>query len=154
MLGRTSLVRGELKWLVLAPVLFAATLVVGAQLANAGSAVSPSQATSQEARCGECHSAVNQSYQGTAHRHASGPATENFVAGDFYHAPSHARYRVYEESGKVWMSFAKANDPLVRGKRQLLYYIGQGRRGTTYLFSVDGYYFEAPINLYTRQKMW
>jgi len=42
------------------------------------------------------------------------------------------------------MSFQKAGDPLVHGKRQLLYYIGQGRRGTTYLFSVDGYYFRKP----------
>ena len=52
------------------------------------------------------------------------------------------------------MSFARAGDPLVQGKRELVYYIGQGRRGTTYLFSVDGYFFEAPINLYTSRHVW
>lgn len=52
------------------------------------------------------------------------------------------------------MSFQRADDPLVQGKRQLLYYIGQGRRGTTYLFAVDGFYFETPINLYTAKRMW
>ena len=52
------------------------------------------------------------------------------------------------------MSFERAGDPLVQGKRELLYYIGQGRRGTTYLFSVDGFFFEAPINLYTSRHMW
>ena len=52
------------------------------------------------------------------------------------------------------MSFERPGDPLVQGKRQLLYYIGQGRRGTTYLFSVDGFYFETPINLYTSRHTW
>ena len=64
------------------------------------------------------------------------------------------KYRVYSDSGKVWLSFERPGDPLVEGKRELLYYIGQGRRGTTYLFSVDGYFFEAPINLYTSRHMW
>jgi tetratricopeptide (TPR) repeat protein len=52
------------------------------------------------------------------------------------------------------MSFKKEGDPEVQGKRELLYYIGQGRRGTTYLFSVDGFYFEAPINVYTSRRIW
>jgi len=52
------------------------------------------------------------------------------------------------------MSFKKEGDPEVQGKRELLYYIGQGRRGTTYLFSVDGFYFESPINLYTSRHVW
>ena len=52
------------------------------------------------------------------------------------------------------MSFERPGDPLVRGKRQLLYYIGQGRRGTTYLFSVDDFFFETPINLYTARRVW
>ena len=42
----------------------------------------------------------------------------------------------------------------MRGQRELLYYIGQGRRGRTYLFSVDGFAFEAPVNWYADRQMW
>jgi len=104
--------------------------------------------------CASCHSSIFGSFSGTAHAHASGPATANLVAGEFVHQESQVKYRVYSESGKVWLSFERPGDPLVQGKRELLYYIGQGRRGTTYLFAVDGYFFEAPINLYTSRHMW
>jgi hypothetical protein len=104
--------------------------------------------------CTSCHRAIAESFSGTAHAHASGPAGANLVSGEFSHKNSQVKYRVYSESGKVWMSFERAGDPLVQGKRELLYYIGQGRRGTTYLFSVDGYFFETPINLYTSRHVW
>ena len=104
--------------------------------------------------CGQCHASIYQSYSLTAHAHASGPASENLVSGEFTHQSSQVKYRVYSESGKVWMSFERPGDPLVEGRRELLYYIGQGRRGTTYLFSVDGFYFETPINLYTGRHVW
>jgi tetratricopeptide (TPR) repeat protein len=104
--------------------------------------------------CASCHGRIAESFSSTAHAHASGPADANLVSGEFSHPNSKVKYRVYSESGKVWMSFERPGDPLVQGKRQLLYYIGQGRRGTTYLFSVDGYFFETPINLYTRGHVW
>ena len=104
--------------------------------------------------CVKCHAAISESFGGAAHAHASGPASENLVSGEFSHQKSQVKYRVYSESGKVWMSFERPGDPLVNGRRELLYYIGQGRRGTTYLFSVDGYFFETPINLYTSRRMW
>jgi Flp pilus assembly protein TadD len=104
--------------------------------------------------CANCHASIYQTFSATAHAHASGPASDNVVSGEFTHQKSQVKYRVYAESGKVWMSFERPGDPLVQGKRQLLYYIGQGRRGTTYLFSVDGFYFETPINLYTSRRTW
>jgi tetratricopeptide (TPR) repeat protein len=104
--------------------------------------------------CLQCHESISTSFAQTAHAHASGLAGDNFIAGEFKHSASRSDYKVYAQDGKVWMSFEKTGDPLVQGKRQLLYYIGQGRRGTTYLFSVDGYYFETPINLYTSRHIW
>jgi len=59
---------------------------------------------------------------------ASGPALENLIPPDFVHQKSGVHYRIYAEGGKVWLSFERPNDPEVRGKRQLLYYIGSGRR--------------------------
>jgi tetratricopeptide (TPR) repeat protein len=104
--------------------------------------------------CAKCHAAVFQSYQRTAMARASGPASENLIAGDFFHKKSGVNYRIYAEGGKVWLTFERPGDPLVRGKRELLYYIGQGRRGRTYLFSVDGFLFESPVNWYTDKHMW
>jgi tetratricopeptide (TPR) repeat protein len=104
--------------------------------------------------CAKCHASIFDSYQRTPMAHASGPATDNPIAGDFLHKKSGVNYRIYTQDGKVWLSFERAGDPSLRGKRELLYYIGQGRRGRTYLFSVDGFLFESPVNWYTDKHMW
>jgi predicted CXXCH cytochrome family protein len=85
---------------------------------------------------------------------ASGPAREGLLQGDFVHAPSGVHYRVYEEDGRAWMSFERRGNNAVSGKRELQYFIGSGHRGRTYLFSVDDFYFEAPMNWYGQEKMW
>jgi len=104
--------------------------------------------------CAKCHASIFDSYQRTAMAHASGPATDNPMTGEFFHKRSGVDYRIYSEGGKVWLNFERLGDPTLRGKRELLYYIGQGRRGRTYLFSVDGFLFEAPVNWYTDRHMW
>jgi len=104
--------------------------------------------------CAKCHAPIYETYMRTAMAHASGPAEENLISGEFVHRPSRVRYAVYRDRSKVWLSFDRPGDPLVDGKRELLYYIGQGRRGRTYLFSVDGYLFESPVNWYADRQMW
>lgn len=85
---------------------------------------------------------------------ASGPAIEGLLTGNFVHAPSGVHYRVYQEDGRAWMSFERPGDNAVSGKRELLYYIGSGHRGRTYLFSVNNFVFEAPMNWYGQQRLW
>ena len=87
---------------------------------------------------------------------ASGLAIDNLIPADFVHQKSGVHYRIYADDGtnKVWLTFERANDPEVRGKRQLLYYIGSGRRGRSYLFAVDGFLFESPVNWYTDRHVW
>ena len=104
--------------------------------------------------CAKCHASIYESYTRTAMANASGPATENLIVGELLHQPSAVNYRIYSEEGKVWLAFERPGDPSVSGKRQLLYYIGQGRRGRTYLFSVDGFVFESPVNWYADRHMW
>ena len=104
--------------------------------------------------CAKCHASIYESYVRTPMAHASGLASENLIAGDFLHKKSGVDYRIYSEGGKEWLSFERPGDPSVHGKRELLYYIGQGRRGRTYLFSVDGFLFESPVNWYTDKHMW
>jgi Cytochrome c554 and c-prime len=98
--------------------------------------------------------AIYQSYVQSAMAQASGPATKNLIAGTFTHKPSGVSYHIYIDAGKAWLSFERPGDPMVRGKRELLDYIGQGRRGRTYLFMVDGFVFEAPVNWYADRRMW
>jgi len=85
---------------------------------------------------------------------ASGPTINNFFPADFVHQKSGVHYRIYSDQGKVWLSFERPNDSTVRGKRELLYYIGSGRRGRSYLFAVDGFLFESPVNWYTDRQRW
>ena len=101
--------------------------------------------------CAGCHAQIFDSYSRTPMARASGPALDHFSPADFLHAPSHVHYRLYEESGKAWLSFDRPGDPQVKGKRELLYYIGSGRRGRTYLFATNGFLFESPINWYAKQ---
>ncbi len=87
---------------------------------------------------------------------ASGPAIDTLIPADFVHHKSGVHYRIYADDteDKVWLSFERPNDLQVRGKRQLLYYIGSGRRGRSYLFAVDGFLFESPVNWYTNRHLW
>jgi len=63
-------------------------------------------------------------------------------------------YRIYTEGEKVWLSFQRPGDPDINDKRQLLYFIGSGRRGRSYLFAVDDFFFESPVNWYADRKVW
>jgi predicted CXXCH cytochrome family protein len=104
--------------------------------------------------CTKCHAEIYKSYSSTAMAQASGPAMQGLLTGDFVHAPSRVHYRVYAEDGKAWMSFDRPRDNEIQGKTELLYFIGTGHRGRTYLFSQDGFVFEAPINWYGQQHLW
>ena len=40
------------------------------------------------------------------------------------------------------------------GKQLLLFYLGSGRRGRTWLFQREGYWYEIPINWYAKKHIW
>ena len=91
----------------------------------------------------------------------SGVALDGAMAGEFRHAPSEITYRVYEDGGALWMSYdrpagGKANGAKgeLHGRRQLLYYVGSGHRGRTYLYEMGGEWFELPINFYGKRQIW
>jgi hypothetical protein len=85
---------------------------------------------------------------------ASGPAIDGLITGEMEQRRAGVIYRVDEVDGAAWLSFASRRDPEVRGKRQLRYYIGSGKRGRTYLFSIDGFWFESPVNWYGQKMAW
>jgi predicted CXXCH cytochrome family protein len=104
--------------------------------------------------CARCHSAIYSSYQSTAMAHASGPAIEVLTPAEFTHKESGIHYRIYAENGRAWLSFDRPGDAEVRGKRELLYYIGSGRRGRSYLFQTEAFLFESPVNWYANKQLW
>ena len=104
--------------------------------------------------CAGCHDSIYNSYMKTPMAHASGPAIENLRPADFVHAKSGVHYRIYTEGDKVWLSFERPGASSVNDKRQLLYFIGSGRRGRSYVFAVDDFFFESPINWYAYRKVW
>jgi len=120
--------------------------------ANSGAVVRDGYVGNQA--CAQCHSAVYDTYKKTRMAHASGPAMENFIPADFTHRRSGVHYRIYSDSGHAWLSFDRDGSNPVHGKRELLYYIGSGERGLTYLFADDGFVFESPINWYGDQHVW
>lgn len=104
--------------------------------------------------CGGCHREIYKSYMATTMAQASGPATQQLITGEFQHRPSGVRYRVYQENGDAWLSFDRNSQPEVHGTRKLLYFIGSGQRGRTYLFSDESFFFESPINWYAQKGVW
>jgi len=104
--------------------------------------------------CADCHSSIYNAYAKTSMAQASGPAIDNLSPADFVHQKSGVHYRIDADDGKVWLSFERRNDASVRGKRELLYSIGSGRRGRSYLFAEDGFLFESPVNWYTDRHVW
>jgi tetratricopeptide (TPR) repeat protein len=103
--------------------------------------------------CAGCHSEIYKFYSKTVMANASGLARDAVIAGDFNHKPSGVHYRVYEQDGRVWLSYEREEEGL-RGQRELLYFIGSGRKGRTYLFSEQGFLFEIPINWYSQEGRW
>jgi len=89
--------------------------------------------------------------------HASGTAADGFIAADFTHVASGVHYRVTKDNGQVWLLYEREGappDPELKGRQELRYFIGSGKRGRTFLFEQQGYWFEAPINWYSKKQIW
>lgn len=111
------------------------------------------------AACAPCHREIYDRYRETPMARASGPAAAGFIPADFFHSPSGVHYRVYEDGGRVWLSYERASQgetsaAALDGRRELRYFLGSGLRGRTYLFEQQGYWFEAPINWYAKKHVW
>lgn len=150
---------GKLKWIPTAWLLVFPFLIMPAPVLSGfaqeqKAAARPESGYVGNVACARCHASIYESYSRTPMAHASGPALENLISGDFVHSTSGVHYRVYSEGGEVWLSFERSGDPAATGKRQLLYSIGSGRRGRTYLFEVDDFFFESPVNWYTGRHQW
>jgi hypothetical protein len=132
-----------------------------AVFARSSSFVAKTQAADEHdpnAECAPCHQAIYDRYRKTPMANASGPAAAGFLPGEFTHAASGVTYKLEKTDGHVYLNFerdegARQDWPL-KGRRELEYFIGSGRRGRTYLFEQDGYWFEIPVNWYAKKHIW
>lgn len=104
--------------------------------------------------CSSCHAEIYNSYGKTVMAGASGAAHDGVITGEFRHKPSGVMYRVYQKDGRTWMSYEREKENGFRGQRELIYFIGSGVKGRAYLFSVQGFLFETPINWYSQEHRW
>ncbi|MGO9434471.1 MAG: cytochrome c3 family protein [Terracidiphilus sp.] len=108
-----------------------------------------------DAECAPCHRAIYERYRKTPMANASGSASEGFIAADFEHTASGIHYRITEEAGHVRLGYERNEFArMLSGRQELRYFVGSGKRGRTYLFEQQGYWFEAPINWYAKKQMW
>lgn len=112
------------------------------------------------AACAACHSNIYKSYIGTrmaqsSGRIAEGSFQEKFDRSEFSHALSGVRYRVYRGENNILFDF-DLSDAAVRlhGSRRLEYFVGAGNLGRSYLFSVEGFLYQAPVSYYSAQHRW
>jgi predicted CXXCH cytochrome family protein len=122
------------------------------------SGVSPSLAAlDPDQACARCHQKIFDSYKKTPMAQASGLAVDGLLPGEFTHAASGVRYRLFLRDGRAWLSYERPNAPpqlSLKGEQELTYFVGSGQRGRTYLFQKNGYWFESPVNWYSKQRVW
>jgi predicted CXXCH cytochrome family protein len=110
-----------------------------------------------DSACSSCHRAIYERYRHTPMANGSGPAVDGFTPADFTHQASGVHYRIYQEGSQVYLSYdrpATAPGGALSGRQPLIYFLGSGKRGRTYLFEQQGYWFEIPINWYTKKGIW
>jgi predicted CXXCH cytochrome family protein len=103
--------------------------------------------------CAGCHQKIYDSYQAAPMARASGAAADGLLPGEFTHAASGVHYRLFLRDGRAWLSYDRPNGTL-QGEQELSYFVGSGQRGRTYLFQKEGFWFESPVNWYSKQRMW
>ena len=112
--------------------------------------------------CAACHAQIYERYLTTPMGRSSGKAgsgsfQEQMSASEFTHTLSGVRYQVSKQSEGFTLAYdlkQPAGSPEIRGTQQLTYFIGSGNVGRSYLFSMVGFLFQAPVSYYARSRTW
>ncbi len=109
--------------------------------------------------CAECHSSIYKSYSRHPMALDSGPIdaltpSQKPLKGSFRHQASSIYFRIFQEGTKTVFSYERPDDLISRGKQELDYFVGSGKVGRSYLYSVDGYLYQAPVSFYAQRNLW
>jgi predicted CXXCH cytochrome family protein len=122
----------------------------GAQLAPASREAA--QTVGNQA-CRPCHQAIHDSYARTAMARTSGAASIG-LEGAFQHESSGVSYRVLRDGQHPRLTYERADRATLQGTHALKYFLGSNTRGRTFLFEIDGFLYQSPINYYAGKKAW
>src|SRR3954454_14695389 len=140
-------------------VIASASAVVGAVVVMAHTALTGAQqqvadpSTVGNDACRPCHRAIYDSYSQTAMARTSGPAFPP-LEGSFRHAPSGVSYRVYRDGPAAMLAYERDGTAPLAGTQELKHYVGSNTRGRTFLFDIDAFLYQAPINYFAAKKVW
>jgi predicted CXXCH cytochrome family protein len=101
--------------------------------------------------CAKCHREIYQRYLTTPMANASGLATDGVTPGSYSDVASGVKYQIFERNGAVWLRYDRTGDKNLHGEQKLDYFMGSGSHARTYLYSINGFWFETPIAYY-REK--
>src|SRR3954469_18374421 len=98
--------------------------------------------------CRPCHVEIFEAYSMTPMAGSSGRVADDVAPGVLRHEASGIEYRI-ERNGSVTLAKGSA-----RQQRTLEYFIGSGTAGRTYLYTRQGFLFEAPVTWYSQRGAW
>jgi predicted CXXCH cytochrome family protein len=106
-------------------------------------------------RCAACHAEIYTNWKKTTMSRGSGWARDGLIPGSFAHERSGVNYRIDSKDGEAWLHYERTDlqpKGTLRGEERLVYYIGSGKQGRTYLYArpmeAGELWYEAPINWY------
>ena len=76
------------------------------------------------------------------------------LEGSFRHARSGVSYRVFRQGQRAVLSYERTGSSALLGTQELKYYVGSNTRGRTFLFEIDGFLYQSPINYYAEKRIW
>ena len=109
--------------------------------------------------CRPCHQAIYDSYARTAMARTSGAASIG-LEGAFQHSSSGVSYRVLRDGQHPRLTYERAeradrtDRTALQGTHAPKYFLGSNTRGRTFLFEIDGFLYQSPINYYAGKKAW
>jgi Flp pilus assembly protein TadD len=115
-------------------------------------AVQPTPVSDADAVCAKCHEKIFKDYLTTPMANASGLATEKLEPGTLEHSNSGTEYKVTMAGKQPQLEYRSLRDPKATGKVALLYFLGSGHLGTTYLYSTGDFLFESPVAWYASSR--
>ena len=88
-------------------------------------------------------------------RVGTGQPKERFERTQFRDSHGAFAYRVVQEAGSYLFEFRQQDTKQpIEGRRRLEYFVGSGAAARSYLLSVDGFLYEAPVAYYSNSASW
>lgn len=109
--------------------------------------------------CLECHHQQHATFQHTGMGRSMAEVDLNREPPDaaFDHPPSGKRYEVLRRDGQLWhreWKLVDGGEPVLLQEYPMKYVTGSGRHSLTYIYEVDGFWYESPITWYASRQAW